>query len=150
MITAHGVPFRVATGPKNIAFTSRWDNWPTSVEVPIGPAGRTAWCLIAGTTSHMQTGVANAVVEVRCEEAIERYDLVHPRTFWSLSGEYDYALDGFCLPSPPPLTVCLGTNCRGVVVPVRLDVGRGIRSIRLQTLSPEVVVGIMAITIARE
>lgn len=59
---ACGVPFRQSgdAAKNNVLFVSQWDNFPTSVRIPLDvPAGQLA-LLITGYTNHMQCGVVNA------------------------------------------------------------------------------------------
>jgi hypothetical protein len=149
--TPQGVPFRW-NGDRNIAFTSRWDNWPRQATVPVGQAGDAVWFLVCGSTNPMQVRIANA--ELRMEYAdglVERLELTPPFNFWMLSPyngvDYNYHRDGFCLPKTPPATVQLGNNCRAVLLSWRLRPGAVLQSVTLETLSEEVVIGLMGVTI---
>jgi hypothetical protein len=148
--TPQGVPFRW-NGGRNIAFTSQWDNWPRHVSVPVGQAGDAVWFLVCGSTNPMQVRIANA--ELRMEYAdgvVERLELVPPFNFWMLSPyngvDYNYQRDAFCLPKTPPATVQLGDNCRAVLLNWRLRPGVVLKSVTLETLSEEVVIGLMGVT----
>jgi len=61
--------------------------------------------------------------------------------------DYDYQRDGFALPKVPPTTVQLGKNCRGIVLGWHLRPGVALESVTLETLSEEVVVGLMGMTV---
>lgn len=154
LVTPRGVPFLWPEGPNNIAFTSRWDNWPTEVAVPVNAAGRAAWFLVCGSTNPMQTRIANAVVRMRyADGAIDSLELVPPLNFWTLcplgGTDYDYERDGFCLPETPPMTVQLGENCRAILLGYPLREGKQLAEVGLETLSEEVVVGLMGLSIMR-
>lgn len=146
--TKQGIPFRWNSGQRNIAFTSLWDNWPTSLEFAVNRSGKFAAFLVCGSTNVMQTGIANAVIRILyasgCKESVE---LVHPTNYWSLSEDYDDKIDKFALPADPPATLQLGNYCRAMIITVPLRPEDGIQSFVLETLSPEVVVGLMAASI---
>jgi hypothetical protein len=157
-----GVPFAWRGEGPNIAFTSLWDNWPHRATVPVGRAGEAVWVLICGSSNPMQCGIANARLRMRYADGdVEDLELIHPDNYWTLcantvrppapgdltSGDYDYARDGFCLPHPPPLTVQLGGNCRANLLGWRLRPGAPLQDVTLETLSAEVVVGLMGVTL---
>lgn len=160
--TPQGVPFAWSGGARNIAFTSRWDNWPRSVTVPVNARGAAAWFLICGSTNPMQGRIANAVLRLRYADGAEdRLELVPPVNYWNVSpidskatspgqaGREDYLapMDRFCLPAELPQTVQLGRNCRAMLLNRRLRAGAVLASVTLETLSQEVVVGLMGVTI---
>ncbi len=74
-------------------------------------------------------------------------DAVPPLNFWSLCpfgrADYDYKRDGFCLPKVPPATVQLGANCRAILLNRRLRPDAALESVTLETLSQEVIIGLM-------
>jgi hypothetical protein len=162
-----GVPFAWRGQGRNIAFTSLWDNWPHRVTVPVGRAAEAVWLLVCGSSNPMQCGIENARLRMRyADGAEEDLALVHPDNYWTLcplnvrppapgdaalgdvaQGDYDYARDGFCLPHPPPLLVQLGGNCRANLLGWALRPGVPLRSITLETMSAEVVVGLMGVTL---
>jgi hypothetical protein len=160
--TPQGVPFAWPGEARNIAFTSRWDNWPDKVTVPVDCAGDAVWFLVCGSTNPMQGHIANAVLRLRyargAEDALE---LVPPFNYWNLSpirpvitapgqgSRFDYTAetDAFCVPKPWPQTVQLGENCRAMLLGRRLRRGAALRSVTLETLSAEVVVGLMGVTV---
>lgn len=146
--TPTGAPFTAFAADRNIAFTSRWDNWPDRVTVPVGRTARTAWLLICGTTFPMQTRIANAVVHLRYADGVaEQLEIVPPDNFWMLcpwGGEdYSYEHDAFCLPPEPPPQVQLGKNCRAMVLSWRLRPGILLQELELECLSRDVVIGLM-------
>jgi len=160
--TPQGVPFAWAGGARNVAFTSRWDNWPRQVTVPVGRRGAAVWFLVCGSTNPMQGHIANAVLRLRYADGEEdTLELVPPVNYWNLSpidskatspgqaGREDYLapVDRFCLPAELPQTVQLGKNCRAMLLNRRLRAGVVLESVTLETLSQEVVVGLMGVTI---
>ena len=100
----------------------------------------------------MQTRIANAVIRLTyADQQTETLELVPPLNFWSLcplgDSDYNYERDGFCLPKAPPMTVQLGENCRANVLGCRLRAGETLQSVTLETLSQDVVVGLMGVSI---
>jgi hypothetical protein len=138
---------------KNIAFTSLWDNWPKSATVPVNAKGDSLWLLVSGSTTPMQGKIANAVLRFRYADGQEEtLDLVPPENFWSLCGfgrvDYNYARDGFSLPKTPPAQVQLGENCRAMVYGWKLRPGVELKEVTLETLSLDVVIGLMGVSVA--
>jgi hypothetical protein len=152
IVAGKNVPFVWSGGEKNIAFTSQWDNWPKQVTVPVGKNGNAIWFLLSGTTDPMEVRIANAELRLKyADGVVEKLAIVPPINFWSLCPfggvDYDYVRDGFALPKAPPTTVQLGENCRGIVLPWRLRPGVALKSVTLETLSQEVVIGLMGVTV---
>ena len=160
--TPQGVPFAWPGETRNIAFTSLWDNYPAHLDVEVNRAAEAAWFLVAGSTNVMQGRIANAVLHLRYADGIEeRVELVPPFDFWNLStmpvsgmamgqsGRDDYTadVDAFAVPTPWPQTVRLGGNCRAVLLGRRLRDGVPLQRVRLETLSQEVVIGLMGVTL---
>ena len=161
----NGVPFLLGGADSNIAFTSRWDNWPDRIQTPVGRCADAVWCLVCGTTNPMQCGIANAALHFRYADGVcETLELVPPENFWNMfaytcaptsseqttCNDYDYQNAGFCLPETPPDTIQLGQNCRAVALGFRLRPGVSLESVELECLSNEVVIGLMAVTLGRE
>jgi hypothetical protein len=149
--TPQGVLFGKIGVEKNIAFTSRWDNWPKSVTVPVNARGEAVWLLVCGSTNPMQGRIANAVLRFRYADGKEEtLELVPPLNFWSLCPfgrvDYDYKRDGFALGKEPPPQVQLGENCRAMVYGQKLRPGVALKDVTLETLSQEVVIGLMAVS----
>ena len=139
-------------GAKDIAFTSLWDNWPRKVEVPVNKKGDSAWLLVAGSTNPMQVRIANAVLRFEYADGVkEELELVNPMNFWSLChfqmSDYDYKQEAFSLPKEPPSQVQLGSNCRAMVYGWKLRPGVELKSVTLESLSQEVVIGLMGVSI---
>ena len=162
LITPQGVPFAWPGEGKNIAFTSRWDNWPTQVSLPVNCAGEAAFFLVCGSTNPMQGFIPNAVLRLSYEEGDdEMIELVPPLNYWNLCpispakaapgqgsrSDYTAEADAFCVPKPWPETVQLGENCRAMLLGWRLRPGATLKTVTLETLSADVVVGLMGVTI---
>ncbi len=160
--TPQGVPFAWTSEGRNVAFTSRWDNWPNRVSVRVGRTGAAAWFLVCGSTNPMQCRIANAVLRMRyADGAEETLELVPPVNYWNLCpirvnflapgqenrDDYTAKADAFCLPAVLPQTVQLGANCRAMLLQVPLLPGIVLERVTLETLSAEVVVGLMGLTV---
>jgi hypothetical protein len=148
-VTAQGAAFRLPEGKLNIAFASRWDNWPSIIDFRVGRSAEAIWLLVCGSTNPMQLGFPNAAFRFRYEDGVEEsLELVPPRNFWSLCGfgrtDYDYRRDGWVLPPSPPPQVSLGENCRAMVYGWRLRAGVRLESFRLEALAHDIVIGLMA------
>ncbi len=152
LVTSQGIPFLWANDKTNILFTSQWDNWPHTAAVPVGKSGDAIWFLVCGSSNPMQVQIANAELRMKyADGVIEKLVLVPPLNFWSLcplgGADYNYERDAFCLPKIPPATVQLGKNCRAILLNWRLRPGIKLASVTLETVSSEVVIGLMGLTI---
>jgi hypothetical protein len=110
--------------------------------------------LVCGSTFPMQTRIANAEIRFRYADGeVQKLELTPPGNFWTLcpwGGEdYNYELDAYCLPKQPPLTVQLGTNCRAMVLSWKLRPGIPLKELTLETLSQDVVIGLMGVSLMR-
>jgi len=152
LLTPQGAQFAKISAEKNIAFTSLWDNWPKSVTVPVNAGGDTVWLLVCGSTTPMQGKIANAVLRFHYADGKEEtLELTPPENFWSLCGfgrmDYNYQRDGFSLPKTPPPQAQLGENCRAMVYGWKLRPGAKLTSVTLETLSQDVVIGLMGVSV---
>jgi hypothetical protein len=152
IVTKDGVPFQKPAEGQNIAFTSSWDNWPHQIEFPVNKRGEAIWFLLCGTTNPMEVRIANAELRMKyADGVVEKVELVPPFNFWTLCPfngfDYNYERDAFCLPAVAPMTVQLGNNCRAIVLGYRLRRGSELQSVTLETLSQEVVIGVMGATV---
>ena len=152
LVTPSGVPFAWSSGARNILFTSLWENWPKSVTVPVGRKAEALWFLVGGFTNPMQGRIANAELRLKyADGVVEKLELVPPFNFWSLcpfgGADYNYERDGFCLPKSPPPTVQLGANCRMMILNRRTRPDVVLESVTLETLSQEVIIGLMGLTV---
>lgn len=160
--TPQGVPFAWPGEARNVAFTSHWDNWPDRVTVPVNRRGDAVWFLICGSTNPMQGRIANAVLRLHYADGVEeKIELVPPINYWNLCpmpvgglapgqtsrADYTEPMDTFCLPAVLPPTVQLGENCRAMLLHQILRPGVVLKHVTLETLSAEVVVGLMGVTV---
>lgn len=164
IVTKQQIPFQWNGVEKNIAFTSLWDNWPKKITVSVQQKGQAIWLMAAGSTNQMQCDVTNAIIIFNyADKSRDSLSLVPPYNYWNLSpinikagaagqasrGDYTNVTDEFAVPKPWPQTVQLGENCRAMLLNRKLKSGVTLESVTLQTLSQEVVVGLMGITIMK-
>jgi len=156
LITPQKIPFlwNPVWGFKNIAFTSLWDNYPSKIDFQVNSKGDAIYFLVAGSTNMMQCQIANAVIRLNYSDGqTDSLELIPPLNFWSLcpiaGQDYTDEKDKFCLPDELPHRVQLGENCRAMLLNLKMRKGVELKSITLETLSQEVVVGLMGISIMK-
>lgn len=162
LVTPQGVPFSWEANANNIAFTSMWDNYPEKIDFPVNKTGDAIYFLICGSTNVMQCQIANAVIRLNYANGqTDSLELIPPVNYWNLCTidshatapgqgsriDYTSAVDRFCLPSKLPETVRLGENCRAMLLNLKMKKEVELTSITLETLSQEIVVGLMGITV---
>ena len=165
-----GVPFRTPAAGRNIVYTSLWDNYPDSVVVPLSGRAASAYLLMAGSTNHMQSRIENGMVVATYKDGTaDTLRLVNPDNWCPI--EQDYFVDdgAFYTTSPRPYRVALGTGTvsrdlgaefgmsevYGRPIPggaaqmlrMPLNPAKRLRSLTLRTLSNDVVIGLMAVTL---
>lgn len=171
MINVAGVPFRTPAKGSNIIYTSLWDNYPDSVTVALKNARASRICLLmAGSTNHMQCHIDNAIVTaLYTDGTVDTLVLRNPDNWCPIEQDYYIDSKAFRAISPRPYRVCLGTatvsrdlgtalNIQGVygreipggaaqmlIMPV--DKRKKLQSLTLRTLSNDIVVGLMAVTL---
>jgi hypothetical protein len=153
----------------NIVFTSQWDNYPRSVELPLAGRGKRLHLLMAGSTNAMQSRLDNGEVVVTYEDgSTETLTLRNPETWWPI--EQDYFIDDyqFRFNGPLPIRVDLKSGSeraldartfkgRGRTVPggaatvfgLSLNPAKTLRSLTVRALANDVVIGLMAATLER-
>ena len=164
------VPFKTPAEGQNIVYTSLWNNYPDSVVIPLKGRAEAAWLLMAGSTNHMQSHIDNGLVIVTyTDHSTDTLALRNPDNWCPI--EQDYYVDGkaFKAVEPRPYRVCLGTgdvsrdlgkvlNIQGVygreipggaaqMLRMSLNPKKKLKSLTLRTLSNDVVIGLMAITL---
>jgi len=165
-----GVPFRTPAEGLNIVYTSLWDNYPDSVVIPLKGRGASAYLLMAGSTNHMQSRIDNGlVVATYADGTRDSLALRNPDNWCPI--EQDYYIDGkaFQASQPRPYRVCLGNGVvsrnlgqalgiQGVygreipggaaqMLKMPLNPRKKLKSLTLRTLSNDVVMGLMGITL---
>ena len=141
-----------------------WDNYPVKIDFPVNKSGNAVYFLVSGSTNVMQCQITNAVIRLYYSDgSIDSLELVPPVNYWNLStisqnidqadkdprNDYTSEIDRFCLPEKLPEIVQLGENCRAMLLNLKLREGVSLKSVTLETLSQEVVVGLMGITLMK-
>ena len=175
-VTIAGVPFQSPREGRNIVFTSLWDNYPDSIVIPLKGKAESAYLLMAGSTNHMQSRIDNALlIATYTDDTTDTLHLRNPDNWCPI--EQDYYVDGkaFYTTEPRPFRVCLGqatsdgqlmvSRDLGKTLGIREVYGRAIpgggaqllrmplnprkrlRSLTLRTLSNDIVVGLMGLTL---
>ena len=165
-----GVPFRTPAEGQNIVYTSLWDNYPDSVVIPLKGQAEWAYLLMAGSTNHMQSRIDNGlVIATYTDNTTDSLALRNPDNWCPI--EQDYYIDGkaFQAPQPRPYRVCFGTgdvsrdlgkvlDINGVdgrripggaaqMLSMPLNLKKRLKSLTVRTLSNDVVIGLMAVTL---
>lgn len=170
--TKLGVAFRTPVRGRNIAYTSLWDNYPDSITVPLDGKASHAYLLMAGSTNHMQCHIANGVVRIHYKDGTsDALELVNPDNWCPI--EQDFYVDGlaFRLASPRPYRLHLKSGLvsndlgkalgitgvygraidggAGVLLDMALNPEKELSHLSLETLSNDVVIGLMGVTLQR-
>ncbi|MFG6417286.1 DUF4450 domain-containing protein [Roseateles sp. DC23W] len=161
----NGLPFSTPSTPdtRNIVFTSRWDNYPHEISVPLQGQARHAYLLMAGTTNFMQSRIDNGEVIVEYADGSRaRLALHNPTTWWPI--EQDYFIDDYQFqragPTPPRVDLKTGLvrlqptgravpGGAATVLDLPLDPAKPLARLTLRTLSNDVVIGLMSLTLDR-
>ncbi|KAB5349851.1 DUF4450 domain-containing protein [Bacteroides salyersiae] len=167
-----GVSFRTPEKGNNIAFTSLWDNYPDSLSIPLTGRASRAYLLMAGSTNHMQCHIVNGVVRVHyADGTAETLELVNPENWCPI--EQDFYVDGmaFRLQSLRPYRLHLKSGLvsnnlekdlnitgvygrpidggAGILLDMPLNPDKDLKCITLETVSNDVVIGLMGITLQK-
>jgi hypothetical protein len=150
-------------------YTSLWDNYPDSIVVPLKGKASAAYLLMAGSTNPMQSRIANGVITVTYTDGTtDSLQLVNPDNWCPI--EQDYFVDGkaFYTSVPRPYRIGLSTGIisrdlsdslgiKGAnriipggaaeVIKMNLNPDKKLRNMCLRTLSNDVVIGLMAVTL---
>jgi hypothetical protein len=179
--TGLGFSFISPTTGHNIVYTSLWDNYPDSIDIPLKGKANAAWLLMAGSTNEMQSRIDNGLVIANYTDGTQdTLRLENPINWCPI--EQDYYLDGlaFTAAGKRPYRVHLGSgtvsrhlapivgicnwegktrkdlysaepqiieNGAAQMLKMPLDPKKSLRRLQLRTLSNDVVIGIMGITL---
>lgn len=165
-----GVPFRTLKEGNNIAYTSLWDNYPESVTVPLKGKAQYAYLLMAGSTNHMQCRIDNGlIIATYTDGSTDTLKLVNPDNWCPIEQDYYVDSKAFYTTQPRPYRIALGTGTvsrnlgetlgisevYGRLIPggaaqmlkMPLNKRKELKSLTLRTLSNDVVIGLMAVTL---
>ncbi|WP_431242014.1 hypothetical protein ACQ9BO_19000 [Flavobacterium sp. P21] len=172
--TPNGIPFKTPSdeNQKNIIFTSMWDNYPKSIDIPLDGKSSHAYFMLAGSTNPMQSRIKNGEIKVNYADGTsEILELKNPENWWPI--EQDYFVDGkaFTTDAPKPQRVYLKTGeissdfkdfttikgftnygvdgGAGTILDLPLDKNKTLKSMTLKTIANDVVIGLMSVTLIR-
>lgn len=170
--TELGIPFRTPAKGRNIAYISLWDNYPDAVTIPLQGKASHAYLLMAGSTNHMQSRIDNGqIVVTYTDGTTDTLPLYNPHNWCPI--EQDYYEDGLqfhaAQPRPyrldfaslkvsrehMPMGERYGYQQRdfkagaAVMLDMPLNAQKQLRDITVRTLSNDVVIGIMGVTLQR-
>ena len=174
-IMPQGIPFSTP-GEKeynNIAFTTLWDNYPTSINIPLNGKASKAYFLIAASTYYMQSHIVNGEIKIEYTDGQkEVLKLILPDNLIPL--DQDIFVDGYAFNTkdPRPWRVRLKTGDvskyhageLGKTIsnnPISIDGGmatmldlplnpvKELKSLSLETTANEVVIGLMGVTLVK-
>lgn len=172
--TETGLTFNLPSRGRNILYTSLWDNYPDSATVKLSGKASHLYLLMAGSTNHMQSGIENGRLRVRYTDGFEEMtSLVNPHNWAPIELDFyndDYAF-GLAPGLLPPYRLHLKTGQMsrtlgeslgikgvgdrfieggaGIVLDIPVDPNRQIESLTVETLSGDVVIGLMGLTVQR-
>lgn len=172
IVLPQGIPFATpgAGDARNIAFTSRWDNYPQQVTVPLTGKARHVYLMMAGSTHSMVSGVDNGEVVVSYTDGSqERLALRNPTNWWPI--DQDYLIDDFAFKRPEPVPPRVDLKTGKVRFPERAKPSSGsnltipggaatvldlplrpekdLKSLTVRAIANEVVIGLMSATLVR-
>ncbi|WP_443938643.1 DUF4450 domain-containing protein [Pedobacter sp. MW01-1-1] len=155
-------------GAKNIVFTSQWDNYPKQVGIPLSGTATAVYFLLAGSTNPMQSRMDNGVLEVvYADGSTDSLPLRNPENWWPI--EKDLFTDGFAFNTgaTKPFRIHLksakmiganeieqwnGKEINGgaaTALGLQLNPKKELKKLTLRTLSNDVVIGLMSVTLLR-
>ena len=162
-------PFRTPAAGHNIAFTSLWDNYPDSLQIPLAGKASRAYLLMAGSTNHMQCHIENGVIRVYYEDGTcDTLPLVNPDNWPPIEQIFFEDGQAFNRHAPSLYRLRLKTGelsnnfgeelgftgvsrevdgGAAVLLEMPLNAKKKLSRLVLETLSNEVVIGIMGITL---
>ncbi len=134
-----GLTFATPSTGNNVLCVSMWDNFPTSVEIPLtGPAREIALALI-GMTNAMQCAVPNAEISLIYEDGSrDTVELIHPDNF-----------DDWLVPALQTQneSFYFSDYNHGMIQRLRVAPGKRLVALGLEAIANEVILGLLGITI---
>lgn len=171
ILLPNGVPLATPgdAGARNIAFVSRWDNFPGEIKVPLSGKASKIHLLMAGSTDAMKSRRDNGeIIITYADGSTTRVPLENPSTWWPI--DQDYLIDDYAFRRPGPLPVRVnlmtgmirvldektfagaGRDVAGgaaTVLDVALDPAKDVKSMTIRALANEVLIGLMSATLQR-
>lgn len=166
------ISFRTPKVGNNILFTSLWDNYPDSIMVPLSGMASHAYLWLAGSTNHMQCHIANGIVKVYYTDgSFDQLELVNPENWCPIEQDFYQDNGAFLLKRPRPFRVHLKTGLvtnnlekmlkikgvfgreidggAAILLDMPLNPAKRVSRLMLETLSNDVVIGLMGVTLQR-
>lgn len=174
LVTPEGISFKTPSDEnlKNIVFTSMWDNFPESINIPLDGKASHAYFMVSGTTNPMQSRIVNGEITVNYTDGTSEILLLkNPENWWPI--EQDYFIDGLAFttnaPKPPRVylktgeisrnfkdfTAIKGLTNYGVsggaatILDLPLNKNKTLKNLTLKTIANDVVIGLMSVTLIR-
>lgn len=169
--TKLGVPFRTPAEGPNIVFTSLWDNYPDSLTVSLKGKASRAYLLMAGSTNHMQCHIDNGLIRVYYKDGTcDKMALRNPDNWAPI--EHIFFEDGLAFNRHAPALYRLRLKTgeisnnfgeelgfpgasreldggAAILLEMPLNPDKKLSHLVLETLSNDVVIGLMGITLQR-
>ncbi len=174
IVLPNAVPFSTPSdsNKNNIIYTSQWDNYPREASIKLNGSASHAHLLMAGSTNPMQSRIENGLVIAKYKDgSADTLKLVNPENWWPI--EQDYLDDGyaFTVGATKPLRVHLKTGLitnnfnhftsikgyttraidggAAIVLDMPLQSSKTLESLTVKTLTNDVVIGLMSVTLVR-
>lgn len=154
-----GVPFllsAVGDDKKNAAFTSLYNQFPDSITLPIHARGDKIYFMLSVSTNGMQSHIENARITVHLADGTtEILPLTNPDNIddWLCYQERhdsDWGSSNKCRPyAKNGYEQFFGEKAHGNILAVDLHGEKQIEEIKLETLSCEVLTGLLGVTVAK-
>jgi hypothetical protein len=171
-LLCQNIPFNISTANKNVLFTSLWNNHPVKASISVTGNANHAYLLMAGSTNHQQSHFTNGkVIATYTDGSEDSLLLINPSNWYPI--EQDYYTDGFAFTTgaskPYRLLLKSGefkrtfnkySSIKGfsssaidggaaTVLDMPLNINKSLKSIAFITTANEVIIGLMALTLAR-
>jgi len=174
-LTYLGIPFQLNNNSKNVVFVSQWDNYPTSVKIPLAGQASKMYLLVSGSTNPMQSQCVNATIKVKYSDGTaDTLDLINPVNWWPIEQDYLDDNHAFDLPDDRiPYRISLksgelykggtwkhytdikGYSSRAIeggaatLLDLPLNVKKTLQSVELIAVANDAVIGLISLTLIR-
>ena len=113
------IPFATPADGHSVLFTTLWDNYPTSADIPLSGNASHIYLLMAGSTNHMQWGMENVRLTVRyADGSADTIPLVNPVNWAPIEQDFYTDKGAFAQPAGAqlPYRVHLrSARCRAIL-----------------------------------
>ena len=138
-LTPSGIPFATRSLGNNVACASQWDNFPTKLNIPLTGRASELAIFFIGVTNPMQCYVENVRITVSyLDDSLQTESLTHPVNF-----------DDWLVPAlqTENETAYFSDYNHGIVQRIKLDHGKELSGITIESIANEVIIGILGISI---